>query len=106
VALEVRRALEKVSTVGTAARALSRLAAQAPIAAKTGTAGFHHGTVWQGEGGSWCVSADSATGLVSAVRVRWISGHPFELEGGQSAAYVTRHFLEKARSFYRKETNE
>ena len=76
--------------MGTAASALNELAATGSIASKTGTASFYRRGKWQGEGGSWCVAADSATKTVIAVRVRWASGRPFELEGGRSAARVVR----------------
>jgi membrane peptidoglycan carboxypeptidase len=96
-ASSVRAALERTSTSGTAAAALRALASASPIATKTGTAGFHRRGRWQGEGGSWCVSIDRQTGLTIAVRVRWSSGAPFELEGGRSAAFVVRNFLAAAR---------
>jgi membrane peptidoglycan carboxypeptidase len=96
-ATAVRNALERVSTMGTARHALAALASAAPIAAKTGTAGFFRRGHWMGEGGSWCVAVDSATGLTIAVRVRWHSGHPFQLEGGQSAALIVRQIIADAR---------
>lgn len=94
----VRSALELTSLSGTAANALRDLARVSAIASKTGTAGFQHHGHWQGEGGSWCVAADRASGFVIAVRMRWKSGRPFEPEGGRSAAYVVRHFLSEIRS--------
>jgi penicillin-binding protein 1A len=97
-AVEVRASLENVGTVGTARGALHALASASPVAAKTGTAGFFRRGHWQGEGGSWCVAADEATGLVMAVRMRWVSGAPLEIEGGKSAALVVAKFLDRARS--------
>lgn len=94
---QLRAALEKVSTQGTAAGALGALAAGGPIAAKTGTAGFFRRGQWQGEGGSWTVAADKTSGQVLAVRVRWGSGRPFELEGGQSAAHVVAAYFRELR---------
>lgn len=96
-AVQLRCALEKVSTQGTAARALRSLANRGPIATKTGTAGFFRRGRWQGEGGSWTVAADRASGQVLAVRVRWSSGRPFELEGGQSAAHVVAAYFRELR---------
>jgi hypothetical protein len=87
-----RRAFEFVSLSGTGAPALRTLALQAPIAAKTGTVGFY-----RGHGGSLCVATDSATGLTAAVRVRWRSGHPLQIDGGHSAAFVITKFLADAR---------
>jgi membrane peptidoglycan carboxypeptidase len=96
-AVEVRSSLEKVGTVGTARGPLHALASASPVAAKTGTAGFFRRGRWQGEGGSWCIAADKATGLVMAVRMRWASGAPLEIEGGKSAALVVAKFLARAR---------
>lgn len=96
-ALQVRSALEQVSTKGTASSQLRELALASPIASKTGTAGFFKRGKWQGPGGSWCVSADKATGLAVAIRTRWKSNRPFELEGGQSSAIAMRKFLRAAR---------
>ena len=102
-AVQVRRALEKVSTMGTAAGALKELAATGRIAAKTGTAGFYRRGKWQGEGGSWCVAVDSVTKAAVAVRVRWASGHPFELEGGRSAALVVRKAIAGMRDLHKED---
>lgn len=96
VVLPVRSALERAARDGTGRKALRDLASQG-IAMKTGTAGFFRHGKWLGEGGSWCVAADRVTGLTIAVRVRWKSGRPFQLEGGSSAAFVVRHFIESAR---------
>jgi membrane peptidoglycan carboxypeptidase len=97
VAEQVRSAMERVSLDGTGRRALHSLAVIAPIAAKTGTAGFYRRGTWQGEGGSWCLAIDRATGLTTVVRMRWSSGRPFELEGGQSAAIVVAKFVTSSR---------
>jgi|SRR5579872_31713 len=97
VAEQVRSAMEKVSSHGTAARQLSRLTEEHPIAAKTGTAGFFRRGYWQGRGGSWCIAIDSATGYITTVRVRWRSGRPLELEGGSSAALIVREVIAGSR---------
>ncbi len=97
VAVEVRTSLERVGTVGTARGPLHGLASASAIAAKTGTAGFFRRGRWNGPGGSWCVAADKSTGLIIAVRMRWTSGAPLEVEGGKSAALVVANFLGRAR---------
>ena len=106
VARQVRSAMEQVSLEGTAHKALHALAVASPIAAKTGTAGFYRNGQWLGDGGSWCTAVDSATGMTVVVRIRWSSGHPFELEGGQSAAYIVSKFFVASRVLMTGDTNE
>lgn len=94
-AIAVRTAMEDVPRIGTASRALGHITGALP--SKTGTAGAFRRNAWQGDGGSWCVTIDARTKLITAVRVRWRSNHPFELEGGQTAAVIMAEFIQRAR---------
>ena len=98
VALEVRAALEGVARRGTAAREFGRLSAGAPVACKTGTSAYRDedGRL-RGRGGSWIAAADSQTGAVVVVCVRWQSGEPFDVNAGDSAALVARLFIQNIR---------
>ncbi len=96
VCADVRNALEQCALSGTAHR-LAPLARGARLNAKTGTAAFRgkNGQL-EGRGGSWVVVNYNQTTI--AIRIRWQSGRPFAPEGGQSAAVVAKHLIQRLRA--------